>query len=191
MKISVIPEIRIYTEHPEARSFKAPEVDPEAPELKYKDKKEREKKDVALQNMVGASGYMTAELVVQADLEIKRLDTTIDEFEDPSVEMKDARKEAAEVLAAVRDNIVRKFGKQMMTVCSVLANSHNLLTMTRRQPRVDLVTNSKNARTIVKRLQPSDQYLFGGKLADVAKHLKDSSQVDNLISIIIRACFSS
>lgn len=37
--------------------------------------------DVALLNMVGASGHMSAELIVQADLEIRRLVATSYQFE--------------------------------------------------------------------------------------------------------------
>ena len=36
--------IKAYTEHPEALMFKAPEIDAEAPDLRFKDRKEREKK---------------------------------------------------------------------------------------------------------------------------------------------------
>ena len=43
-KIGVNSDIRAYTDHPGACSFKAPAVDVEAPELKYRDKKEAEKK---------------------------------------------------------------------------------------------------------------------------------------------------
>ena len=58
--------------------------------------------------------------------------------------------------------------------------AHNSLTLERRQPMQDLVMNEKNARTIVKRLQPSDKLLFGGHLAEVARDLKDSSQLNVL-----------
>ena len=45
---------------------------------------------------------------------------------------------------------------------------------------VDMVMQEKNARTIVKRLQPSEKYLFGGHLAEVARDLKDSSHLNVL-----------
>ena len=45
---------------------------------------------------------------------------------------------------------------------------------------VDLVMNEKNARTIVKRLQPSDKLLFGGHIAEVARNLKDSAHLNVL-----------
>ena len=47
------------------------------------------------------------------------------------------------------------------------------------------VTDAKNTRTIVKRLAPSDNYLFGGKLAEVSKNLKDSAQVGFLKNLNI------
>ena len=39
-----LPNVKAYTDHPGAGMFKAPEVDPQAPNLKFKDKKDREKK---------------------------------------------------------------------------------------------------------------------------------------------------
>ena len=43
-QIGVDSNIKLFTMHPEAESFAAPEVDPECPELKFKDQKELEKK---------------------------------------------------------------------------------------------------------------------------------------------------
>lgn len=43
-KMPAIPDVKSYTSHPGARSFKAPGVDSEAPALKYKEQKEHEKK---------------------------------------------------------------------------------------------------------------------------------------------------
>jgi hypothetical protein len=65
-------------------------------------------------------------------------------------------------------------------IAEVAGAAHNSLTLERRQPMVDLVMNEKNARTIVKRLQPSDKLLFEGHLAEVARDLKDSSHLNVL-----------
>ena len=65
-------------------------------------------------------------------------------------------------------------------VAEVAGAVHNTFTLDRRQPMVDLVMQEKNARSIVKRLQPSDKWLFGGQLATVARDLKDSSHLNVL-----------
>ena len=65
-------------------------------------------------------------------------------------------------------------------IAEVAGAAHNSLTLERRQPMVELVMNEKNARVIVKRLQPSDKLLFGGHLAEVARDLKDSSHLNVL-----------
>ena len=65
-------------------------------------------------------------------------------------------------------------------IAEVAGAARNSITLERRQPMVDLVMNEKNARTIVKRLQPSDKLLFGGHLAEVARDLKDSSHLNVL-----------
>ena len=43
------------------------------------------------------------------------------------------------------------------------------------------ISESKNAWTIVKRLNPSNRFLFGEKLGQVAKNLKESDQVSAFI----------
>ena len=59
----------------------------------------------------------------------------------------------------------------------ILGSLYNELTKARRSPYLAGITDWINTRTIVKRLAPSDEYLFGGKLAEVSKNLKDSTQV--------------
>ena len=52
--------------------------------------------------MVGAVAHLAAENLVDADIEVTRLTKTISEFEDSEVEIKDPRKEAAQVLSVIR-----------------------------------------------------------------------------------------
>ena len=52
--------------------------------------------------MVGAAGHLAAEMLVSADEEVARLTQTDFKFEDQDIVMQDPRKEAAEVLTAVR-----------------------------------------------------------------------------------------
>lgn len=78
------------------------------------------------------------------------------------------------------DNVLIPMGLSAGAIAEVAGASHNSLTLERRQPMVDLVMNEKNARTIVKRLQPSDKLLFGGHIAEVARNLKDSAHLNVL-----------
>ena len=55
-----------------------------------------------MQTMVGAVAHLAAENLVDADIEVTRLTKTISEFEDSEVEIKDPRKEAAQVLSVIR-----------------------------------------------------------------------------------------
>jgi len=181
-KTAFNPDIKAYTSHPGAKSFKAPSVDSETPPLKYKEQKEFEKKAEIIQTMVGAAGHLAAEMLVSADEEVARLTQTAFEFEDQDIVMQDPRKEAAEVLTAVRDTVVVRYGKTTRSVTKILGSLYNELTKARRSPYLAGITDWKNTRTIVKRLAPSDEYLFGGKLAEVSKNLKDSTQLNPLSS---------
>ena len=97
-----LPNVKAYTDHPEAVMFKAPEVDPQAPALKFKDKKDREKKLEKLQTMTGAVGHISCEMIVDINTEIVHVMWTVQDFSDPAVVIEDARKEAAEILTAIK-----------------------------------------------------------------------------------------
>ena len=93
--------IRNYTMHPAASSFKAPDADSECPQL-YHDKKELEKKLVLLQNMAGAVGHLSAEVLVSCDAEINNLNEVIKEYRDPKFVIENPREDAAECMEAMR-----------------------------------------------------------------------------------------
>ena len=73
--------------------------------------------------------------------------------------------------------MIVKYGKSTKETTKILGAVFNEITKARRSPFLHGVTDAKNTRTIVKRLAPSDDYLFGRKLAEVSKNLKDSAQV--------------
>lgn len=100
--MGTLPNVKAYTDHPGAVMFKAPEVDPQAPTLKFKDKKDREKKLEKLQTMAGAVGHISCEMIVDINTEIVRVMSTIQDFSDPAVTLEDARKEAADILTAIK-----------------------------------------------------------------------------------------
>ena len=52
--------------------------------------------------------------------------------------------------------------------------------MLRREQVLDKITQQKGARSICKKLNPTNALLFGGKLGEVAKNLKDSGQLNPL-----------
>ena len=84
-------------------------------------------------------------------------------------------------LFCVLDTVVVRYGKSTRSVTKILGSVFNELTKARRSPYLAGITDWKNTRTIIKRLAPSDEYLFGGRLAEVSKNLKDSTQVSNSI----------
>ena len=70
----------------------------------------------------------------------------------------------------------------MRSITKILGSAFNEMIKSRRKPYEDGMTEWKNTRQIVKRLAPSSEHLFGGKLAEVAKNLKDSAQLNPLSS---------
>ena len=76
--------------------------------------------------------------------------------------------------------MITHFGKQSQSATKVLGAAFNEMSKARRAPFLQGVTQVKNTRAIVKRLQPSESFLFGGKLAEVSKNLKDAAQLNPL-----------
>ena len=95
------PKVKLYTMHPGASSFKAPEADPECPPL-FKDGKELEKKHQMLQNMTGCCGHIVAEMLVSCDAEMQNMTDAAKDYMDPNIEIAEPRKEAAECFQAIR-----------------------------------------------------------------------------------------
>ena len=52
--------------------------------------------------MIGAAGHMAAEMLVSADEEVAKLTQTIFEIEDPETEILAPRREASDILVAIR-----------------------------------------------------------------------------------------
>ena len=56
--------------------------------------------------MFGAAGHMAAEMLVSADEEVAKLTQTIFEIEDPETEILDPRREASDILVAIRGSFL-------------------------------------------------------------------------------------
>ena len=63
---------------------------------------DREKKLEKLQTMAGAMGHISCEMIVDINTEVVCVVSTVQEFSDPAVVIEDARKEAAEILTAIK-----------------------------------------------------------------------------------------
>lgn len=63
-----------------------------------------------MQSMIGAAGHLAAEMLVSADEEVARITQTIYEFEDPETDISDPRKEASEIMGAIRGSFFHRFG---------------------------------------------------------------------------------
>ena len=175
-KFTEDPRIKLYTMHPEASSFKAPEADPECPPL-FKDGKELEKKYQMMQNMTGSCGHMVAEMLVNVDAEMQNMTEVSRDYMDPNINIAEPRKDAAECFQAVRDNVLQPIGKTCAALLKILGPHFNQITLMRREPFIKKFSDNKGCKQIVKKLKPSDHQLFGGKLTETAKNMHASDQL--------------
>ena len=96
--------------------------------------------------------------------------------------IEDPRNEAAMIMDVIRDRLMNDWAKIMSDQVKMLAWEFNTLLTTRRGQFLFRITEHKNARSIVKRLNPSTRFLFGNKMGDVSRNLKDSEQLNPLAS---------
>ena len=68
-------------------------------------------------------------------------------------------------------------GKRARSCLKIDANLFNQLSLTRREQFIKFFSEKKGCKQIIKRLQPSDKLLFGGKLTETAKNMHASDQL--------------
>ena len=130
-----------------------------------------------IQNACGASAAATAKGLVDIQDECEKIAATVKDYRDPQIMIEDPRSEMGEVLDAIKRIVMNGIAKTLSEALKIHAWALNQLLMLRRGQFLYKITQEKNARAICKRLNPSDKYLFGEKLGNVCKNLKESVQV--------------
>ena len=67
-------------------------------------------------------------------------------------------------------------GKRARSCLKIDANIFNQLSLTRREQFIKFFSEKKGCKQIIKRLQPSDKLLFGGKLTETANDMHASEK---------------
>ena len=86
------------------------------------------------------------------------------------------------IMDILRSKMLNEWGKTLSDQVKMSAWVFNQLLLLRRGQYLFRVTQEKNARQIIKRLDPSTRYLFGGKIGEVSKTLKDQDQINPLVN---------
>ena len=172
--------VKTYNSHVSAAPFCAQEADSEAPDLQYRDKRDMEKQLKALQNAVGAGAAATAQVLTKFQDESDILVATAKDYRDTAICIEDPRQEAALIMDILRAKMLNEWGKTLSDQVKISAWIFNQLLMLRRGQYLFKVTQEKNARQIIKRLDSSTRYLFGGKIGEVSRNLKDQDQINPL-----------
>ena len=83
-------------------------------------------------------------------------------------------------MEGMRRTLFSSFGKKQSDVMKVLAGVFNNVLLMRRNNFLSKISIEKNARSMVKKLDPSEKFLFGDKIEQVAKNLRNSNQLNPL-----------
>ena len=170
---------KFLTSHPAAKPFQGPAPDDDIPVLRYKNQKLLEKQLVTLQGAVGAGAAAITNVLSAIEYATVNLQSTSEDYRSDEVAIVDPREEAAQIFTALRSELQDNIFKKAATALKLMADSHNKITHLRRHQFVDSVSAGVSARNMVKRLQPSKDFLFGGEISKVCKTLKDGNQLAN------------
>ena len=81
---------------------------------------------------------------------------------------------------ALKEKLMNRWARDLSDLARVSGAQHSMLLLMRRALFLKKIGNNKGAKNSVKRLQPSAQFLFGGKVGDVTKDLKASEELNPL-----------
>ncbi len=172
---------KFLTSHPSAKPFLGPSPDDDVPDLRYNNKKLLEKQLSTLHSSIGAGAAALTDLLSSTELVIENLQKTAADYSNPEVQVADPREEAAEIFSTLAAEFKDTYVKKAINALRLLADGHNKVTSLRRSQYVDNVTSGSEARNMVRRLQPSKQFLFGGDIQKVCKSLKDGNQLSTVL----------
>ena len=195
-KLTTKSIVHRYTEHPGAAMFKAPAAEPQLLDLKFKDRKDREKIYVDLQSAQGAIGAMATKMLMKFQGEHfyvphyclhvpfadknEELGQIVKDFQNPDVVIEDPRTDAVLIIKGVKEALMEKYAKLASDVVKVAGASFSKLLVMRRN-QFEVVTGTwKGAKTSLKRLQPSRNFLYGNKVSELCKDLETSSNLSPL-----------
>jgi len=181
-EVSASRILKDYSEHPDAVSFKAHQVDGEV-SLSYQNQKDAEKILKTLEMQFGAIGAASTLLFEQVG------------------QVNEAARRAARQFASSQGSQeelilqAREFSEDIMGCSSALseisrdslklaAYGFNKAILERRKLFVDSVDNSKGdaARSKLRNLKPENNFLFGGKVTGLCKELRDSQLIGNQLN---------
>ena len=181
-RIKVDRSVKKWTSHKAARGFKAPARNLQLPAIKSFDV-ERDRSFTNLQNMVGAQAAMPLELwacmtrlweqhglmikaakqalTAEGLAEAESLDQTV------STVLKNAR--------TCRSIVDKELSLGMKDSIHISAAMFNKITLCRRKMTVKGLGDFKGAKDRLEECQPSNEFLFGNDLKELAKAMKEES----------------
>ena len=120
-------------------------------------------------------------MLSSTELVTENLQKTAADYRNPEVQVADPREEAAEIFSTLSAEFKDTYVKKAINALRLFADGHNKVTSLHRSQYVDNVTSGSEARNMVRQLQPSKQFLFGGDIQKVCKSLKDGNQLSTVL----------
>ena len=128
----------------------------------------------------GAAGAASTKVLTQLQDENEKLMETAKDYRNPDIVIPDSRSEMADILDAVRGKLMNDLAKTLSDSVKINAWQFNQLLLMRRAQYLFNIKEAQNARVIVKKVNPNDHFLFGDRLGQVCKNLKESVQLNPL-----------
>ena len=184
--IKVDKSVRKWNSHRDAMAFRAPSRNLQLPPIKTYGDQEREKSSIALQQILGAQAALTIdqweytsqirEQLNQLIKSFKQAVSTGKEGEEQLEALEIAGSEMVDGAKVLRTIIDKKMAPNTRESLRFSAAMFNKITLSRRKVTIRNMGNFKGSKDRLDECQPSQEFLFGAKLKELAKALKDEAQ---------------
>ena len=176
-KINCNKLVSYYTGNKGAKEFKCHEKDMDAPDLKYDNVKVSEKALKGQEMFHGAIGMAVTNIMVTVEDMIANMKDAASDFLG-SKEMADPRQDASDLCLDMQDVLAKQISPHLDNIAKMSAIGYNKALIARRNQYIDMVPgNRKQLKDKLRKMAPSDGYVFGGKIEKLAKAYKNESMV--------------
>jgi len=177
-KVGVKRLVEKLTGHGSCKPFQAMDADPEIP-LAWPTDKDADIKMKECEVLAGAMGMASTKLMEKITEAVGACAINYQEFSDHRKVMEDPRFDAMMAIQDVQDCMIKELAPVAENLLKLSAATANKAVLFRRSLYQKGVKRSQKDR--VSKMIPGNKRLFGGKLADMCKALKDGGQLSQLL----------
>ena len=179
-KVLTIKLVTLYTGDIDVKPFQSHLEDPELADLKDSDKLAAGKHMKQQEGLFGVFGSIGTYLMVELEDLLRSVNAATISFNLGEIDGKkidDPFAEGARFALDIKNVLTKRMAPAVKNLVRLTAAGYSKNVLARRELYQFMVRKEKGARERLKRLQPAENKLFGGKVPGLTKALRDGDQV--------------